>query len=160
MEPTDHQVPSIDELHKRISAIEQKTPRKRHLGALISVSEEELKIRDELEEDVERNLEEEIKDQIYHLSLRLSRLYQHRKEIINARGGHDLHPERSFCEVNISIKMEGGMKIQIKETKKPESQDIRARPHHRVAAPVSAASRSVASTSGKSFNWVRTLRSS
>ncbi|KAK3011802.1 hypothetical protein RJ639_012503 [Escallonia herrerae] len=37
-------------------------------------------IRGELEMDVERDLDEEIKDGIYHLALQLHRLYQHQKE--------------------------------------------------------------------------------
>ena len=44
------------------------------------MSAEELKIRKELEMDVERDLEAEIKDGIYHLALRLHRLYQHQKK--------------------------------------------------------------------------------
>ncbi|KAL0396517.1 UNVERIFIED_CONTAM: hypothetical protein Scaly_0100100 [Sesamum calycinum] len=44
------------------------------------MSVEELKIREELERDVEKGLEEEIKDGIYRLALRLHRLYQHQKD--------------------------------------------------------------------------------
>lgn len=47
---------------------------------LVAMSADELNIFRELEKDVERDLEEEIKDGIYHLALRLHRLYQHQKE--------------------------------------------------------------------------------
>ncbi|KAK3031136.1 hypothetical protein RJ639_035134 [Escallonia herrerae] len=46
----------------------------------IGMSAEELQICGELEMNVERGLEEEIKDGIYHFALRLHRLYQHQKE--------------------------------------------------------------------------------
>lgn len=141
--------------------IEQKTPPKGNLGAVVAVSEEELKIRDELEEDVERNLEEEIKDQICHLSLQLNRLYQRRKERLGAKRDQGLRQEKSFLEVNISIKMEGGTNIEIKETRTPESRETRARPCHRPASESGASRPPAAPLSGKSnFDWARSLRSS
>ncbi|GAV67918.1 hypothetical protein CFOL_v3_11421 [Cephalotus follicularis] len=87
------------------------------------MSEEELIIRGELENDVERNLEEEIKDGIHHLALRLHRLYQHKNER-NARQVYETSERRNkaLCEVNVSIKMEGETRIEIKETKKEARQ--------------------------------------
>ena len=45
----------------------------------VPISEEELKIRSELGMEIERDLEEEIKEGIYHLALRLHRIYIRRK---------------------------------------------------------------------------------
>ncbi|KAI9165594.1 hypothetical protein LWI28_017095 [Acer negundo] len=87
-----------------------------------NMSEEELKIRGELESEIESNLEEEIKDGIYHLALRLHRLYQNHKER-NAKQAN-----KTISEVNISIKMEGGTKIEIKEMKKEAAPDDKVPP--------------------------------
>lgn len=75
-------------------------------------SGEELRIWRELEEEVEKTLEEEIKDQIYHLALRLNRLYQHQMERTK---------EKSFSEVNISISVKGRTKVKIKTNSSPET---------------------------------------
>ncbi|KAF8377342.1 hypothetical protein HHK36_030719 [Tetracentron sinense] len=83
-------------------------PNKQNSG-LALMSNEELKIRRELEIDVEKDLEEEIKDGICHLALRLHRLYLRQREQ-NAR--------ESFTEVNITIMMERGFKIEINKMEK------------------------------------------
>eukprot|EP00257_Ricinus_communis_P010603 XP_002530703.2 uncharacterized protein LOC8267061 [Ricinus communis] len=128
------------------------------------MSEKELKIRGELEIDIERDLEQEIKDGIYHLALRLHRLYQHQKErntreiLSESPDGAKNHQERRnkiLSEVNISIKLEGGTKIEIKETKKELTPDQeKGRPR---------TARSNYNTQGmtdtKKFDWARTLRS-
>ncbi|XP_021802444.1 uncharacterized protein LOC110746523 [Prunus avium] len=130
------------------------------------IPEEELKIRSEVEMDIERDLEEEIKDGICHLALRLHRLYQHQKErrssyaaALAARDERKM--EKAFCEVNINIKMEGGTKIEIKETKKP------APPDQKGSGPNWSGSRSEnyvqpfvkMARNSKKFDWAKTLRS-
>ncbi|KAJ7953536.1 Cysteine proteinase [Quillaja saponaria] len=103
--------------------------------------------------DIERDLEEEIKNGIYQFALRLHRLYQYRKER-NAKQAEQSNKISTLSEVNISIKMEGGTKIEIKETKKE--------------APLRSLPRSSRSGTmkelpgpniGKKFDWVKTLRS-
>ncbi|KAG8373423.1 hypothetical protein BUALT_Bualt11G0022700 [Buddleja alternifolia] len=74
------------------------------------MSSEELKIREELEIEVERNLEEEIKKGICHLALKLHKLYKHQND-----------QSRLITEVNINMKMEGGTIIRIREIKKRAS---------------------------------------
>lgn len=117
------------------------------------MSEEEIKIRGELEKDIERDLEEEIKDGIYHLALRLHRFYQHQKE---RKAGETLIDKRSkaLSEVNISIKMEGGTKIEIKEIKKEAQQ---GRP---MSSTISENVKDVMPVSHKKkFDWAKSLRS-
>ncbi|KAK6237925.1 hypothetical protein QUC31_003394 [Theobroma cacao] len=121
-------------------------------------SEEEWKIRGELESDIERDLEEEIKDGICHLALRLHRLYQRRKER-NAKDTSEScdTKEKTFSEVNISIKMEGGTKIEIKETKKES-------PDHQKGLPLPPRSsrsnnvQGMLGSNGKKFDWAKSLR--
>lgn len=126
------------------------------------ISNEEMKIRRELEMDIERDLEQEIKDGIYHLALRLHRLYQHQEER-NKRETSDqsaatkyIHQEtrnKMLSEVNISIKLDGGTKIEIKEKKKEAP-----------CRPRSSRSEQNRSFQGmiqtKRFDWARSLRSS
>lgn len=118
-------------------------------------TEEELKIRRELEMDIERDLEEEIKGGIYHLALRLHRLYQHRKERSHKSDGETL------SEVNINIRMEGGTKVEIKViTKKDQAVP------QKLVRPGISSSRSSENPksvqfmrSKKKFDWVNSLRS-
>ncbi|KAF3439224.1 hypothetical protein FNV43_RR17499 [Rhamnella rubrinervis] len=127
-------------------------------GGLIGITQEELKIRHELEMEIERDIEEEIKDGIYHLALRLHRLYQHKKErtvSTTAIEKDDHHQKKkTISEININIKMEGGTKVEIKETKKevPEKSP----------KPLSSKSETCMQkvTGNKKFDWVNTLRSS
>lgn len=100
-----------------------KAPNKCYFGPIL-MSNEELKIRAELEVYIERDLEEEIKDGICHLALRLQRLYQKQRDR-NARepsasGSKDQSwlKNTTFSEVNITIRMEGGSKIETNEIKK------------------------------------------
>ncbi|KAF7829295.1 uncharacterized protein G2W53_020459 [Senna tora] len=105
------------------------------------VSEKELKIRRELEMEVERGLEEEIKDGIYNLSLRLHRLYQGQKErTVKCQD----HRNRALSVVNISIRMEGKTKVEIKEIKKEANQK--------------GLSRSGTSEDVKQVDWEKSLR--
>ncbi|KAF8404680.1 hypothetical protein HHK36_009568 [Tetracentron sinense] len=121
------------------------------------MSNEEWKIRGEQEKDTERDLEEEIKDGICRLALRLHRLYQHQKEK-NARES-STHGTKNragvmnegFSEVNITIGMEGGSKIELIEIKKE------AREKGRTAK--SEDKQGELSLGSKKFDWVRTLRS-
>ncbi|KAJ9170414.1 hypothetical protein P3X46_018523 [Hevea brasiliensis] len=123
------------------------------------MSNEELKIRSELEMDIERDLEQEITDGIYHLALRLHRLYQNQKErnkreISESGAAKKIHQEtkkKLLSEVSISIKLDAGTKIEIKEIKK----EAPTRPR---------SSRSDQNFQGmlhtKKFDWARSLRSS
>ncbi|KAG6666656.1 hypothetical protein CIPAW_01G047400 [Carya illinoinensis] len=110
-------------------------------GLRTAMSEEELKIRSELEMEIERDLEEEIKDGIYHHALRL----------------HRLKNSQTLLEVNISIRMEGGTKIEIKETKK-EAHDH----HQEKGRPRTSRSENMQPfqpvSNGKKLDWVRSLR--
>ncbi|XVF15274.1 hypothetical protein REPUB_Repub09cG0137000 [Reevesia pubescens] len=125
--------------------------------------EEEWKIRGELENDIEKDLEEEIKDGIYHLALRLHRLYQHRRERnaqdVSEFGDHK--KDKTLSEVNISIKMKGGTKIEIKETKK-EAPD-----HQKIGLPLPPRSsrsnnvnimQGLLGSNAKKFDWAKSLR--
>ncbi|KAK6923340.1 hypothetical protein RJ641_011644 [Dillenia turbinata] len=122
------------------------------------MSKEELKIRNELLMDIERDLEEEIKEGIYHLALRLDKLYRHQRErkastTLKPSPSQQLPKNKTLSEVNINIKMEGGTKIEIKEIKR-EVDRTEGRVH-------SSMSRSevMASQDAKKLNWVKTLRS-
>ncbi|XP_023517469.1 uncharacterized protein LOC111781225 [Cucurbita pepo subsp. pepo] len=114
-----------------------------------AISEEEMKIRREIEREIERDLEEEIKGGIYQQALRLRRLYQHR-----IKSG-DINPpvktKKELLEVNISIKMEGGTKMEIKDPPPPVS-------FRRRTARSDTASRTVPEV--KRLDWVKSLRSS
>ncbi|PON34550.1 hypothetical protein PanWU01x14_343360 [Parasponia andersonii] len=124
--------------------------------------EEIMKIRHELEVDVERDLEEELKEGIYHLALRLNRLYQHRKERTkreNESAGVKFAQEETFSEVNINIKMEGGTKIEIKETKKNDHHDRQELSRDHKIRPQSSRTRLLMSRKSKKFDWVNSLRS-
>ncbi|XAR62501.1 hypothetical protein NMG60_11017274 [Bertholletia excelsa] len=119
---------------------------------------EELKIREELQIEVERDLEAEIKDEIYHLAFRLHRLYQHQNKRINATkqlsdSGQEGKTQRKsrLSEVNISIRMEGETKIEIREIKKD------GRP--RTSSTRSEHMPGKTGSSGKKFNWAGSLRS-
>ncbi|XP_041001440.1 uncharacterized protein LOC121247157 [Juglans microcarpa x Juglans regia] len=115
------------------------------------------RLRSEKELEIRRDLEEEIKEGIYHHALRLHRLYQQQKERKN----------KTLLEVNISIRKEGGAKIEIKETKK----DHRDHDHERGRVPRTASARSESITqlqlaavpqvnaNTKKFDWVKSLRS-
>ncbi|XWS41635.1 hypothetical protein CRYUN_Cryun17cG0099200 [Craigia yunnanensis] len=125
------------------------------------MSEEERKIRGEIENDIERDSEEEIKDGIYHLALRLHRLYQHRRE----RNAQDTSEsgdkkDKTLSEVNISIKMEGGTTIEIKETKK-EAHDhqkgLSLPPRSSRSNYVNVQGMLIGSTA-KKFDWAKSLQ--
>ncbi|TXG60112.1 hypothetical protein EZV62_014685 [Acer yangbiense] len=120
-------------------------------SAMGNMSEEELKIRDELESEIESNLEEEIKDGIYHLALRLHRLYQNQKEK-NAK-----QVNKTISEVNISIKMEGGTKIEIKDMKEEVAPDDKVRPWTSKSENMPRAM--VLVSNNKKFDWAKSLRS-
>ncbi|XP_039168776.1 uncharacterized protein LOC104445952 [Eucalyptus grandis] len=146
-------------------------PKKASPGAGLLLSDKESRIRGELELDVERDLEEEIKDAIYRLALQLHRLYRHKKERLS-RASQSAHcagterrgvEEKPISEVNISIKMEGGTKVEITETKreaardKPRPRPASATPNSNCRIPNSKNGTSV--PRGKKFDWARSLRS-
>ncbi|KAI4314404.1 hypothetical protein L6164_027317 [Bauhinia variegata] len=121
-----------------------------------SVSAEELKIRGEMEKEIEKDLEEEIREGIYHLALRLHRLYQHQKErnVKEASESGYLQDNRSksISEVTISIRMEEGTKIEIKQAKKEA--DERVHPRSSRSENV----KDVPAFNAKKFDWAKTLR--
>ncbi|WOL09435.1 hypothetical protein Cni_G18188 [Canna indica] len=82
------------------------------------MSEEEQKIRAELEMEIERGLEEELKDGICHLSLNLHRLYLHRKKkkpLLNMTMDQDENEVTTV--VKITTRTVGGCMMQIYESK-------------------------------------------
>ncbi|KAF5464080.1 hypothetical protein F2P56_014190 [Juglans regia] len=135
-------------------------------GLRAAMSEEELKIRSELEMEIERDLEEEIKDGIYRHALRLHRLYQQQNERIAKEGpgfetfqaGQQRKNNQTLLEVNISIRMEGGTKIEIKETKKEahDHHQEKGRPRTSRSENMQPFLRPV--SNGKKLDWVRSLR--
>lgn len=119
------------------------------LGA--PVSDKEMKIRSELEMEVERDLEEEIKDGIYNLSLRLHRLYQRQKERKEKEASED-DRNRAFSEVKISIRMEGNTRVEIKESTKEATEKGRSKSHR------SEDAKEVSGFGAKKLDWEKTLR--
>lgn len=118
-----------------------------HYGHMnLPISEEERIIRCELEKEVERSLEEEIKDGICNLALRLHRLYQHQKERTKK--------SEAYTELNITIKMEGRSRIEICECKKSPKQG-----GHRFGKEDDKQTTKNVSTNVREFDWVKTLRS-
>ncbi|KAJ8562578.1 hypothetical protein K7X08_031030 [Anisodus acutangulus] len=117
---------------------------------------DEMKIRGELEKDVERDLEDEIKEGICQLALRLHRLYKHQEERntqksidnLGTKDGMQGTNTKALSEVNINIKMEGGTKIEIKEIKKEARRSSKAS---------SNVQRMV--TRPSKFDWTQSLRS-
>ncbi|CAL5436566.1 unnamed protein product [Camellia sinensis] len=164
---TESAHPAIQQF-KKDGTSRHNTPRTASLGHISSSSgitcsintlvmsaaaEEELKIRCELEMEVERDLEAEIKDGIYHLALRLHRLYQHQKE----RNQERMNNKTLYAEVNINIRLEGGTKIEIKEIKK----GIVAREHGQPLAPIRSENMQgvMRGSNAKNFDWAKSLRS-
>ncbi|KAI6707433.1 hypothetical protein NL676_010395 [Syzygium grande] len=146
-------------------------PKKASLGAGLSLSDEESRIRGQLELDVERDLEEEIKEGIYRLSLQLHRLYQHKKERVSraSQSAQSVAKDRQrveeklVSEVNISIKMEGGTKVEIRETKREAKRD---KPWPRMASAMPNSNCHANNNKhgtivrrGKKFDWATSLRS-
>ena len=127
-----------------------------------AISKEEQKIRSELEMDIERDLEQEIKDGIYHHALRLHRLYQSRRErngrevsaLFETQSQQIKNNKKTLLEVNISIKMEGGTKIEIKESNKEAPE--KGRPGTSRSENVQAV---LMAPKTKKFDWTKTLRS-
>ncbi|TKY69928.1 hypothetical protein E2542_SST06212 [Spatholobus suberectus] len=102
--------------------------------------------------EIERDLEEEIKEGIYHLALQLHRIYQERKER-SAKGASELDNNRATAvsEVNIiSIRMEGTTKVEIKEVNKGASE--KGCPYN----PQNYRSQNMKEV--KKVDWVKTLR--
>lgn len=136
---------------------------------LLTMSAEELKIRRELEMDVEKELAAEIKDEICNLSLRLIQLYQQQEERENkefAQIGKHIQvadtKNKALSEVNINIRMQGGTEVEIEEAKKTVR---KTSPKPKLSALKSSklseenTRRRVVSDSRKKFDWVKTLRS-
>ncbi|OVA01815.1 hypothetical protein BVC80_9075g58 [Macleaya cordata] len=138
------------------------------LGALVmTMSKEELKIREELEIEIEKDLEEEIKNEMYNLALRLHRLYRHRRERIarvekvfnnGFRSSGSKSTNATFSEMNITIKMEEGSKIEIKEIKKRNHREKVIRPKTSISDHDNKKAKMYRYNTTE-FDWVRTLRS-
>lgn len=135
------------------------------------MSSGEARIRGEMEMDVERELEEEIKEGICHLALRLHRLYQQQNERdarelpkSAARGTENRSQgttknSKILSEISINIKMEGGTKIEIKEIKK-EARENRHLRNPKFDQMIHAQRlKPCPPPSTKKFDWVRSLRS-
>lgn len=120
------------------------------------MSNEELKIRSELEKEVEGGLEDEIKDGICHLALRLHRLYQHQK---TRDAEFRSKMNEVFTEVNITIRMEGESTIQIHENKKAIGNKAMVMTPAQTQRFKLDEKQSRVCPSPKEFNWVQTLRS-
>ncbi|XP_068643994.1 uncharacterized protein [Aristolochia californica] len=105
----------------------------------VLLSDEERKIRIELETKIEKGLEEELKQGICHLALRLHSLYQ------NQEGNR----KNAFTELNVTVRMEGESKIEIFEIKKGNCGKLRT------LSPVAAHKLPFAG----GFSWAKTLRS-
>ncbi|KAL8109182.1 hypothetical protein AgCh_025322 [Apium graveolens] len=130
----------------------------------LTMSAEELKIRRELEMDVEKELAAEIKDEICNLSLRLIQLYQQQKE----REAKESSQIKALSKVNINNRMQGGTEVEIVEAKKNVR---RTSPRPKLSSKVESNApkppklseentrRRVISESRKKFDWVKTLRS-
>ncbi|QHO44351.1 uncharacterized protein [Arachis hypogaea] len=137
--------------------------KKKILGCPI-ISAEELKIRSELEMEIEKHLEDEINESIYCLALRLRRIYKQRKERNNAKyaseygNNHQLllndnniiriSNNGTFSGVNIWIRMEGGRrtKVEIKDVAK------------RVCPKTVVKEVNGFGAKNQKFDWVNTLR--
>lgn len=133
------------------------------------MSSQELKIWGELEKDIERELEEEIKDGICRLAQRLHRLYQHQiernsKESSYKKNGVKVDDQQGknkknvVSEVNINIKMGGGTKIEIKKMKKQDG-DNRVKINYPKNTKINYPKQGKAGATSKRFDWVNSLRS-
>lgn len=116
-----------------------------------------MKIRREIEREIERDLEEEIKGGIYEQALQLHRLYQHRRKAADINPPEERR-KKELLEVNISIKLQRGTKLQIKETKKeappPAAESFRPRTSRSDATAARTVLPEV-----KRLDWVKSLRS-
>lgn len=142
----------------------------------VNMSAEELKIRRELEMEVEKELAAEIKDEICNLSLRLIQLYEQQKQREDgefSQLGKKIQladpKNKALSEVNINIRMQGETEVEIEEpTKSVRKTWPKPRRSSKVETNAPKASklseentrRRIVSDSGKKFDWVKTLRSS
>jgi len=101
--------------------------------------------------EIEKDLEKEIKEGIYHLALRLHRIYQERKER-SAKETFELCNDRAraLSEVKISIRMEGRTKVEIREVNN-EAAAKKGGPYLRNSRPQNV-------KEVKKVDWVKTLR--
>ncbi|KAL9241376.1 hypothetical protein vseg_015496 [Gypsophila vaccaria] len=130
------------------------------------MTEEEAKIRAELETDIEKDLEEEIKGQICRLALHLHHLYQNRKNRHDSKTNYaHVNPGKKILkqpmtqknndvsEIHISINKDGETKVEIRELKKKAHRVVPLHVHKQN-------NRSSNSKYGaKKFEWTQSLRS-
>jgi hypothetical protein len=83
----------------------------------VPISAEELKIRSELAMKIERDLEEEINEDLHNLACRLHQIFQQGK-LRNTKGAACDNKIRALSDVIIRMRIEGGSKIEIKEVSK------------------------------------------
>uniref|UniRef100_A0A7N0V8L6 Uncharacterized protein n=1 Tax=Kalanchoe fedtschenkoi TaxID=63787 RepID=A0A7N0V8L6_KALFE len=124
------------------------------------MSEEEMRIRDELGEEVERGVEDEIKEDMCKLALRLHHLYRQRNEQRRKQGADDKgdgfknsKKKKKVCsELRINIRMlEGAAKIEFKEIKR----EVAPGKLPTGGSPAAA----VSNARAKKFDWTQSLRS-
>ncbi|XP_047323756.1 uncharacterized protein LOC124927395 [Impatiens glandulifera] len=116
-----------------------------------TMSVEEVRIRGELEKEIERDLEEEIKDGIYRLALRLHRFYLREKE---RKHGSLANEEEAITQVSITIRMEGATKVEIDENKKNGRENARPR-----TSSSAESGHVMVRAKAKKFDWAGSLRS-
>lgn len=141
----------------------------------MKMSLEEWKVREELEEEVENDLEREIKDGIYGLTKKLHNLYMHQRERnetkmrqnpSNPQNKRTKSRKTTFSEVKITIKMKGETTIEIKESKKEGGRRGRRFPlpnpppkQTNVRGNTWTPMRRLPSTRRNKFDWTKSLRS-
>lgn len=132
------------------------------------MSLEERKIREELEQEVENDLEKEMKDGMYRLAMKLHNLYLHRRERSESRiMGRSIDQQKKqrksskniVSEVNINIKMEGGTKIEIKESKKEDRHNPNPNPNPKPNPNPNPNPKKAYYGRRVKFDWTQSLRS-
>lgn len=121
------------------------------------MSLEELRIRGELEKDIERELEKEIKDGICGLALRLHRLYHHDQKKMAERKNRLLSHEEVISIIINIVRSEGHdheTRIEVKEMIKKNIQEKTGGGGNLVHHQKNIVPKS------KKFDWTKSLRSS
>lgn len=124
------------------------------------MSLDELKIRKELELEIEKNLEEEILEGIHSLAMRLHGLYQHSRETLSHHQNKQTKSRKVFfSEININIKIEdAGVTVRVKKIKKPGLPGLPI--HTRKVQNVRGKTTKLPSSRTTKFDWTQSLRSS
>lgn len=123
------------------------------------MSLDERKVREELEREVENDLEKEIKDGMYRLAMKLHNLYLHRRERSEIRLKRRSSRKSYVSEININVKMEGGSKIEIKESKKEGRQNPKPKPKPNSNPDSNLNPKKAYYGRRVKFDWTQSLRS-